>query len=191
VDQEETMVRYDVIEWFPDQILSLEGLRDLLEEVTRTFAWPWSSKRAEREWRRLAEMVREAMEETFILGVEAKERWLPRIHDCLENLESKKGISERGRRDVRAAYITFLDRIYGAIFRHVLLHMPTALCTEAGHFRLNELVVFRYARLRDGEKPALEELLEFLYLGGPRFEMLFSWKPLGGKEEEEPPLLYR
>ncbi len=179
------MLGSDWLEYFPEQLLTLDAMRTIFRQVRETFTWSWPNKRAEREWRRLAGMVLEALEEAFIWGAVVKGRWVGRIHDRLAALESGKGkASVRTVREVRAAYITFLDRLYGAIFRHVLAHMPTALPTEVGYFHLSQVVVFRYARLRDAEKPALEELLEFLYLGGPRFEMVFSWQPPGGKEGE-------
>lgn len=181
------MARYEMIEYFPFQILSFEELRQIVQQIRENFTWSWSNKRAEREWRRLAEMIQEALEEVFIRGRAAQDRWLSQIHDRLAALESgKKKAAARTVRDVRAAYIALLDRLYGAIFRHVLVHMPTALFTEAGHLHLSQVVVYRYARLRDAEKSALEQLLELIYRGGPRFEMVFSWQPLGGRGEETP-----
>lgn len=178
------MSRSDLLEYFPDQILTLDEMRKIFRQVLEAFTWPWPNKEAEEEWFQLAELIRQALEEAFIWGTAAKDKWVPRIRERLPALESGEEVS--ARQAVRAAYIAFLDRIYGAIFRHVLSHMPTALCTEMGHFHLSQVVVYRYARLRDTEKSALEQLLEFIYRGGPRFEMVFSWKPLGGGGEEVP-----
>ncbi len=178
------MARFGLLECFPEQILPLEAVQAIFREVIQAFAWAWPSPRAEQEWHQLAELTRKALEEVFIWGEAAKDKWVSRIQERLPALES--GEEDSAQRAVRAAYITFLDRIYGAIFRHVLSHMPTALFTEVGHFHLSQVVVYRYARLRDTEKSALEQLLELIYRGGPRFEMVFSWKPLEGGGEEVP-----
>lgn len=180
------MVRHDVIDWFPHQILTLDELQGIIQQTREAFVWPWPNKRAEREWERLADLVQEALEEVFIWGAKAKDEYLRQVHDRCEALKGGKKKASTTIRAVWAAYVTFLDRIYGAIFRHVLSHLPTALCTEVGHFHLSQVVIYRYTRLRDTEKTALEQLLEFIYQGGPRFEMVFSWQPLGGGKEELP-----
>ncbi|MGB9723814.1 MAG: hypothetical protein ACP5OO_09740 [Chloroflexia bacterium] len=186
------MVQYEAMDWFPHQILTLQELQSIIQQARASLAGPWPNRRSEREWNRLAGLVQEALEEVFLWGSRAKDEHLRRVHDYFESLKGgKKKASAGTLQAVRAAYVTFLDRIYGAIFRHVLLHLPTALCTEVGHFHLSQVVIFRYARLRDAEKSGLEELLEFFYLGGPRFEMIFSWTPLGAREEKEPPIWLR
>ncbi len=180
----------DLLECFPDQILPLDAVQSIFQEVLKTFTWRWPDPSAKQEWHQLVELTRKALEETFIWGEAAKDKWVSRIQGRLPVPES--GEEENSvQRAVRAAYTTFLDRIYGAIFRHVLSHMPTALFTEVGHFHLSQVVVYRYARLRDTEKSALEQLLELIYRGGPRFEMVFSWRPLGGGGEEQVPLWRR
>lgn len=178
------MMRTDLLEYFPDQILPLDAVQTIFQQVFEAFTWPWPSPQAKQEWRQLAELTREALEETSIWGMAAKDKWVPRIQERLPALESEE--KDSVRRAVRAAYIAFLDRLYGAIFRHVLSHLPTALYTEVGYLHLSQVVVYRYARLRDTEKSALEQLLELIYQGGPRFEMVFSWHPPGGEEEEAP-----
>jgi len=178
------MPRYGVLENFPLQLLSYEDLKAILAEVVPSSPRKWSTPRAEEEWGRLCGEVQEALHDAYLLGPAAKGKWLHPVADHLARIDRHYTAPEAT--EIRIAYLSLLDRVYGATLRHVLRRMPTALCSASGHFRVSRLLMFRYSRIRETEeKPALEELMEFLYLGGPRFEMEWSWSPLGSEIEEE------
>lgn len=172
------MTKYSTLEWCPLQILSLEDLQVVVEEAIDSFSdREWGTKRAEREWRKLVGYVQGALDDAYMRGLAATDSWLQLVEEELQRVEDTA--SKRVKREVRLTYFDLLDRIYGGIFRHTLRRVPTCLPTQQGNFALGRITIFRCTRLRDTEKPALEQLLEFIYRGGPRFELEFGWRPMG------------
>lgn len=180
------MPTYGVLESFPLQILTFDDLQEVLAEALVDFPVEIPAGKAKRAWQELAEWVGEALSDAFLHGAEAKERWVPRIEDRVQGLEGVLP-NDQGK-SIRIAYLALLDRVYGGVFRHALRQMPTALCGgQGGHFCLRRVTMFRYARVRDTDKRALEQVMEFLYQGGPRFEMGFSWQAPGEEPAELDP----
>jgi len=171
------MAPYGTLEYFPLQLFSFEDLQAILDDVIANFPQEWQTKVAERQWRKLAGLVREALLDAFLVGPRAKERWLREVDEVLARNEQKR--SKRALLEIRIGYIHLLDRIYGATFRHVIRRVPTAVVGGPGRYRLEILNMFRYARVRHTAKTALEQLMEFIHMGGPRFEMRYSWQPMG------------
>jgi hypothetical protein len=172
------MPRYDALENHPLQLFSYEDLQAILDEMLNNFPQEWHTKVAEKEWRKLADMVRKALEEAYLRGPAAKDVWLPRIAAEWTRIEGKRSV--RVVTEVRIGYLRLVDRLYGAIYRHVLRRVPTSVHSRAGVFHLSRLLYYRYARVRDTDKPALQELMELLYEGsGLKIELEFSWKPIG------------
>jgi len=172
------MSRYDLLEHCPLQILSYENLRQIVSNEIHTYPADWHTKVARQRWHRLAGMVQEALEDAFRRGAAACATWLPQVAEQLEQ------IAQRHRpdvvREIRQNYIELLDRIHGAIYRHVLRSAPTAIHTSTGHFYLSRLVIYRQTRVRDADKPALQEVMELVYEGSAlKIEAEFSWQPLG------------
>ncbi len=171
------MPRYELMENHPLQMLSFEDLQAIVADVVETLPHEWKTKVANREWRKLVKLVGDALEDAYLLGPVAKETWLPKVAEEFRRIEEKR--SPGVRREVRIAYEQLLDRIYGAILRHSLRRVSTVVCGEHGELYLSRLLVARTARLANASHPSIEELIEFIYMGGPRFEVEFSWEPLG------------
>ena len=172
------MPRYNLVEHCPLQILSFENLQQIVSEEINTYPGEWHTKVARQAWRRIAHLVQEAMLDAFRRGAAAGAEWPQRVGEELQRVEQRHRSDVV--REVHQTYIELLDRIYGAIYRHVLRNVPTAVRGGSGHFHLSRLVIYRYARLRDADKPALRELMELIYEGsGLKIEAEFSWQPLG------------
>ncbi len=179
------MPKFGVLEYFPLQILSFQDLQEVMDSVIEEYSQDWETKVAEREWRKLAGDVREALLEAFLVGPPAKQTWLAKVAQRLADNEKRR--SRRALREIRVGYISLLDQIYGAIFRHVLRRVPTAVSSGSGQFYLSRISMPRYARVRATDvKPALEEVMEFIYLGGPRIDVDFFWQPLGSSLDVSP-----
>jgi hypothetical protein len=180
------MPRYDVLENHPLQLLSYEDLQAILDEMLNDFPQEWHTKVAGKEWRKLAGLVRKALEDAYLRGAAAKGDWLPRVATEWARIEEKR--SARVVTEVRIGYLRLLDRTYGAIYRHVLRRVPTAVHGGTGVFHLSRLLYYRNARVSDADRPALQELMELLYEGTDlKIELEFSWKPIGDGLGEEAP----
>ena len=178
------MPKYDLMEHCPLQILSFENVRQIVAEEVNTFPGEWHTKVARREWRKVAFLAQDALLDAFRRGAAARDKWLTRLADEFKRIE------QRHRSDVvdeiYQTYVELLDRIHGSIYRHILRHAPTAVFSSTGHLYLSRLVIYRNARLRDAEKPALQELMELVYDGsGLKIEAEFSWQPLSDGTGQE------
>jgi hypothetical protein len=168
----------DLFEHCPLQILCYEDLRGILSNEINTYPGDWHTKVARQRWRRLARIVEDAMLDAFRRGRAACGTWLPRLAEELERIEARHRTDVV--REIYQTYMELLDRIYGAIYRHVLHNVPTAVVGTTGRLHLSRLVIYRYARLRNADKPALQELMELVYEGTElKMEAEFSWQPLG------------
>ncbi len=183
------MPRYELMENHPLQMLSFEDLQAIVDDVVEALPHEWKAKVAAREWRKLADLARSALEDAYLIGPVAKEKWLPKIAAELRRIEDKR--SPRVRREVRIAFEQLLDRIYGSVHRHSLRRAATVIGGENGQLYLTRLMAVRTARLGNANHPSIEELMEFIYMGGPRLEIEFSWEPLGDGLGEEHPVRRR
>jgi len=166
-----------VIEYFPLQMFTLEDLRAILDLALNPSTNSCTSERVKQEWQILAIWVREALFDAYLHGPSSLGRWVPRINQHMEELEQQ--CSHEEACEIHATFLCALDRVYGAIFRHVLRRMPTAINNGQGYMVLDKITFYRYARLKDTEKPALEQLMEILFRGGPHFRLEFKWRTPG------------
>jgi hypothetical protein len=178
------MPRRDVLENHPLQLLAFEDLEAILEEMVNSFPQEWKTKVAQQEWHKMAGLVREALLDAYLMGPAVENEWQARVAQEWQRIEEK--CSAPVVREVRIGYLRLLDRTYGALYRHVLRRVPTAVYSASGVFQLSRLLYYRYARVRAAEKPPLQELMELLYEGtGLQIELEFSWKPLGDSLGED------
>jgi hypothetical protein len=211
------MVRYELLENFPLQVFSYADLQEILNEAEADLPQEWPTKAATREWQNLVKDVRQALSEVFVYGPGVKKEWRDKVQERLDEIagnpdssetpgnrppataEQPRGKRKRRRRvsievarEMRIAYLNLLDRIYGAILRHVLRHMPTSVVAGTGYFYLSWLDMFRYTHVHATEaKSALEQLLDIMH-EGLRVGLGYSWKPLGeGLEEPDSRLVWR
>lgn len=175
------MPQYDLLEYCPLQMLSYEHLREIVaNEIDAFKEQEWHTKVARQGWQRLAQIVQDAMLDAFRRGVAAGATWLPRAAEELERIETRHRADVV--REVHQTYMELLDRIYGAIFRHILRNLPTAVLSSTGYLHLSRLVIYRYPRLRNANKPALQELMELVYEGSElKIEAEYSWQPLSDR----------
>jgi hypothetical protein len=166
------MTNFQVMDHFPLQIIAYDDLMVMVDEVTDLFK-EWTHRQAKEEWQQLAQWAKEALGEAFLQGHVSKDQWIPKVTKALD--EIKENHPPEVSKEVQIAYLALLDCIYNAILRHVLRNLPTSLCCTEGTFALSQVKFWRYSRIRDTDKPALEQLMELLYQGGPRFEMEFKW----------------
>jgi hypothetical protein len=172
------MPKHNLLEHCPLQILSYENLRQIVSDQVNTYPGEWHTQVARREWRRVAQVAQEALLDAFRRGAAACATWLPRMAAELARIELRHRANVV--KEIYQTYIELLDRIHGAIYRHILRNVPTAVHGSTGHFYISRLVIYRYPRVRDAEKPALQELMELIYEGsGLKIEAEFSWQPLG------------
>ncbi len=178
------MPRSELLENFPLQMISYADVQQILDDADLPLTW--EDAEAQEEWARLAGCVRQAIHDAYLQGAAAQDKWLPLLER--EWLRIAGTRAEGIITALRAAYVQFLDRIYGATYRHVLRRVPTALLCSTGHFYLSRLLFYRHARVRDADKPALQAVLELFYEGSElRLELEFSWKPMGEQAEGERP----
>ncbi len=179
------MPQVEVVEHFPLQLISYEDIQQIIDEAA-DMPLAWRTKVAAREWCKLTGHVHLALRDAYLLGVAARDKWLPRVESEWHRIEEKR--SSKVVAEVRAAYVQFLDRVYGATYRHVLRRVPTAVYSSTGHFYLSRLLFYRHARVRDTEKSALQEVMELFYEGsGLRLELEFSWQPMEEHMGEDRP----
>lgn len=163
-----------VIEYFPLQMLTLEDLQAILDLAFNPSPNSCPAERVKQEWQILVNWVQEALVDAFLRGPPSLERWVPRINRHMEEIEQQCTYEETCK--IQGAFLCALDRVYGAIFRHVLRRMPTAIDNGQGYLVLDKITFYRYARLKDTEKPALEQIMELLFRGGPHFRLEFKWR---------------
>ncbi|MGC8875441.1 MAG: hypothetical protein ACP5SI_13465 [Chloroflexia bacterium] len=179
------MLPQEVLQHFPLQLLSYKDLLVTFEEVAEGMDQrSWAAQVAE-VWPGLVEAVRHALVEVYLYGAVARARGVEAVEQLLAHLEQL--LEPDAQRELRLAYVTLLDRIYGALFLQVVRHTPTATCTQEGYFSLAGLYVSRQARVPHGERSALDALLQCVEEGAFRLEMEFQWRPLGGTSAPEGP----
>lgn len=178
------MPKSELFENFPLQMISYDDLQQILDEADVPL--PEEAAEAAEDWGKLCGYVRQAVRDAYLLGAVARDKWLPLMDGEWRRIAEAR--AEGIVTELRAAYVQFLDRIYGATYRHVLRRAPTALLCSTGQFYLSRLLFYRYPRVRDAGKPPLQEVMELFYDGSElRLELEFSWKPLGEQAEGERP----
>ncbi len=157
---------------FSLQLFSFQDLQEILEEIVGGIE-P-SPGEAAQKWQELCQYLQNAVYDAYLYGPAAKEEWGPLISTWLDALRQT---NPETARTVQITYITFLDRVYNAIIRNVLRHVSSNLCCPWGTLSLHQVNIWRYGRVRETEhKTALEQIIELIYQGGPRFEMEFCWQ---------------
>ncbi len=175
----------EVLQHFPLQLLSYQDLLEAIEQAAQTILDPGSPPELAEPLRGLLAEIRGALMQVYLDGASARMRGLERVEQLLAQVETSLGPDHR--RELRLAYITLLDRIYGALFLQVVRHTPTAMCTPEGHFSLGGVLLSRQARLPHGERSALETLMRLLEDGAFRLELEYRWEPLGRPAGGEAP----
>ena len=178
------MAMPSLIQRFPLQLLSYQDLQEAIDEAAQGVLPAGASSEVADAWTGLAQQVRNVLAEAFLSGAPAALPVAQQVEALLAQLDSRMGAESW--QALRVAYRTFLDRIYGALFQHVVHQVPTSTFTAAGQFYLGGLVVSRQAWLPRG-RSALQTLIQLLDDGGFRLELEFGWRPLGEPQAAESP----
>lgn len=175
----------ELLQHFPLQLLSRQDLLVAVEQAAEGVLGPSPHPGVAAAWPELLEGVRHALVEGYLYGPSVRSREVQRVEELLARLEQP--LDPDPRRQLRFAYVTLLDRIYGALFLQVVRNAPTATYTPDGHFSLAGLYISRQARLPHGERSPLDALLHLLEEGAFRLDLDFAWRPLGATAAGEPP----
>ena len=172
------MPKHNLLDHCPLQIISYENLDQPVANEIDTYPGEWHTKVARQEWRKLARLVQEALLDAFRRGAAAWPVWRHRVADELQRIQLRRRSDVV--QEIYQTYIELLDRIYGALYRHILHNVPTSIPCGTGRLQISRVVINRYPRLRDAGKPALQELLELVYEGSAlQVQAEYSWEPLG------------